>query len=160
MLNHPNGNLTIAESFRGWDLEQIESICVVYLRQHEEAYGVRKMLQKQFEKLGLSQRLNLVMIEQSDSQPHTVYQALVSSGIQGPILIKDADNYFSYSPKPGNTVCYTNISEIKRGNVTNKSYILLSDQGMVMNIVEKRLISDTFCAGGYGFAQAGEFCGS
>lgn len=158
MLNHPNGNLMIAESFRGWDMRHVKSIQVIYLREHDEIYGVRKMLEKQFSKLGLSELLNLVMIEQSDSQPHTVYQALVTSGIDGSILIKDADNYFAYSPKPGNTVCYANIGEIKRGNVTNKSYILLNDQGMVVNIVEKRLISETFCTGGYGFAQASEFC--
>jgi len=61
----------IAESFRGWDLSKVESIQVVYLRQHEETYGVHKMLQKQFEKLGLSERLHLVMIEKKRfSAPH------------------------------------------------------------------------------------------
>lgn len=158
MLNHPNGNLMIAESFRGWNLDEVESILVVFLREHDEMYGARKMLEKQFAKLGLSNRLNLVMIEQSNSQPHTVYQALKSSGIQGPILIKDADNYFSHTPQPGNTVCFANVSAVKHGNVTNKSYIVLNDQGIIVNIVEKRLISDTFCTGGYGFADANEFC--
>ena len=31
------------------------------------------------------------------------------------------------------------------------------DRGRVLNIVEKRVISDTFCVGGYGFADAGAF---
>ncbi len=157
MLNHPNGNLIIAESIRGWDLSDIEEIVVVCLRQHDEKYGAQAMLHKQFAKLGLVGKLHVVVIEQSNSQPHTVYQALKLASISGPILIKDSDNYFFHTPKAGNTVCYATIADINRGNVINKSYILMNEAGTVLNIVEKRMISDTFCVGGYGFGEAADF---
>lgn len=158
MLTHPNGNLMITESFQGWDLSQIGDILVIALRQHEEKFQVRQMLHKQFAKLGLAEKLRVVLIEKSESQPHTVYQGLQATGIHGPIFIKDSDNFFDCTLSSGNLICYANISDVKRGNVANKSYILLNDQGNVLNIVEKRLISDTFCTGGYIFASAVDFC--
>jgi hypothetical protein len=146
----------IAESIRGWNLADVEEIIVVCLRQHDEKYGAQKLLERQFSKLGLDEKLRVVVIDESDSQPHTVYQALKKLNIAGPILIKDSDNYFHHRPRPENTVCYADIADINRGNVINKSYLLMNDAGVVLNIVEKRIISETFCAGGYGFIDAAE----
>lgn len=157
MLNHPNGNLMLAQSFFQWDLENVESIVVICLRQHEEQYNVQNMLSKQFAKLGLLDKLHVVIIEQSNSQPHSVYQGLMKTGISGPIFIKDSDNYFYCSPKGINEVCFANISDYNGQNVGNKSYIVMNEVGSIVNIVEKRIISDTFCTGGYGFADAGDF---
>ena len=39
----------------------------------------------------------------------------------------------------------------------NKSYVKLGQNATIEQIVEKRVISDTFCVGGYGFAAAEEF---
>ncbi|MGH7710513.1 MAG: hypothetical protein ACREOG_04485, partial [Gemmatimonadaceae bacterium] len=39
----------------------------------------------------------------------------------------------------------------------NKSYVELDQEGRVTNIVEKHVISNTFCVGGYGFASGTEF---
>jgi hypothetical protein len=158
MLTHPNGNLMIAESFHGWDLSPVEKILIVALRQHDEQYAVQSMLHKQFKKLGLADKLQIVIIEGSQSQPDTVYQGLKLAEVQGPIFIKDSDNYFTHTLSPGNSVCYGHIDAVTRGPVTNKSYILLNEQKTIINIVEKRLISETFCCGGYGFASADEFC--
>ncbi len=157
MLNHPNGNLMLAQSFLGWDLRAVESIVVICLRQHDEQYQVQQMLAKQFAKLGLLEKLRVVVIEQSDSQPHSVYQGLMQAGISGPIFIKDLDNYFSHTPKGLNEICFASISDYNSQNVANKSYIVMNEVGGIINIVEKRIISDTFCTGGYGFADAGDF---
>lgn len=157
MLNHPNGNLMLVQSFYQWDLKNVECIVVICLRQHVDQYNVQNMLSKQFEKLGLLDKLQIIVIEQSNSQPHTVYQGLLKADISGPIFIKDSDNYFSCSPKEINEVCFANISDYDRQNVGNKSYIVMNELGSIVNIVEKRIISDSFCTGGYGFASAGDY---
>jgi len=157
MLNHPNGNLMIVESFREWQLSEIQEIVIICLNKHEEQYGVRMMLRKQFAKLGLANRLQIVLIEHSESQPHTVYQGINQVGIRGSILIKDSDNYFSHIPRPGNLVCYAPLAKLMHGKPANKSYILMNETGGILNIVEKRIVSDTFCTGGYGFEEAEEF---
>lgn len=40
----------------------------------------------------------------------------------------------------------------------HKSYIALDDQFYITNIIEKKIISRYFNAGGYVFASANEFC--
>lgn len=158
MLTHPNGNLMLAESFKGLDLSQVDGILIICLAQHEQQYGVRHMLEKQFRKLNLLDKLHIAIIERSDSQPHTVYQGIQQAQITGSIFIKDSDNFFSFVPMPGNRVCYSTLGDLNQGRPANKSYILMNETSLVLNIVEKRIISDTFCCGGYGFVEASEFC--
>ena len=43
-------------------------------------------------------------------------------------------------------------------NARTKSYVDLDVNDVVTNIVEKKVISSTFSSGGYGFADAKEFC--
>ena len=45
-------------------------------------------------------------------------------------------------------------------NARNKSYIQLDVNGILTNIVEKNVVSSTFSCGGYGFADAQDFCSS
>lgn len=156
MLTHPNGNLMLAESFRGLDLTRIESVCVIGLQRHQDEYDVAGMLARQFAKLGLGSKLRLALIESSESQPDTVCQGIEALGITGPILVKDSDNQFRYDPEPDNSVCCMRLGDAGVVDATNKSYVMVSDTGSVVNIVEKRVVSDTFCVGGYSFADAAE----
>lgn len=157
LLTHPNGNLMVAESIRGLKPECFDEVVVVCLEEHCREYGAAAALEKQFLKTGLLEKLRVTVIERSESQPHTVYQALVRHAVDGPIFIKDSDNYFQADPRAGNVVCYVPIGDLMSVNAANKSYVLLSEDGVIQNIVEKRIISSTFCAGGYGFADAGDF---
>ncbi len=139
------------------DLSKVSSIVVVGLKEHDEKYHTCDILNKQFTKLGIQGLLRLVMIEKSFSQPDTVSQGIKALGIKGPVLIKDSDNFFIHEVKPGNFICYAQIADLDRGNPTNKSYLVMNEAGFVINIVEKKLISDCFCCGAYGFTEASQF---
>ena len=154
MLTHPQGDLMLVEAFKGINLAHVESIVVICLRRHHEEYGVENMLIRQFEKINLKDKLKIAIIESSTSQPHTIYQGIKLLNITGPILVKDSDNFFKYTPKPGNAVCYLHLADANIRTAANKSYIMLNEMGSVVNIVEKRIISDTFCVGGYSFSDA------
>jgi len=156
-LTHPNGNLMLVESIKGINLSKIDSITVIGIQEHQDKYNIIKMVQKQFKKLNLHNKLQTVIIKNTKSQPHTVYQGIKSLNLKGPILIKDSDNYFEYDPKPGNRVCFANLSNVTIKKAGNKSYVLLTEANSVVNIVEKRIISDTFCVGGYSFKDASQF---
>jgi len=157
MLTHPNGNLMVAESISGIDLSSVDEILPICLEKHELEFGVVEVLHRQFKKLGLPKRLSPVVITDSSSQPHTVYQCIRDRSLTGPILIKDCDNYFRCTPIEGNCIGFSRLSESGRITAGNKSYINLTDKGVVLNIVEKRVLSDTFCCGIYGFKKAEEF---
>jgi len=157
MLNHPNGNLMLVESFSGIDLANIETIVVICLKQHYDKYGVKSMLERQFQKINIKDKLKIVVIDSSKSQPHTVYQGIKSLNITGPILIKDSDNYFIYKPQMDNSICYLRLAKARIRTAANKSYIMMNESGSIINIAEKHIISDTFCVGGYSFAEASKF---
>lgn len=157
LLTHPSGDLMLAESIKGLELEKFEEIVVICLKSHVENYEAEDVLKRQFEKMELQQKLRVVIIDESESQPHTVYQGLLAAGIKGKIFIKDSDNYFKCPAVEGNVVSYVSIANLKKVNAANKSYVFINENGIVNNIVEKQVISETFCAGGYGFESAEEF---
>src|SRR5258705_4627615 len=157
LLNHPNGNLMLLESIKGVDLKKFKKIYIICLKEHDKKYGAKSIVEKQFKKIGLLNKIKVVLVNQSDSQPHTVAQAIIKQKISGKIFIKDSDNFFTFKPTGENTIYFTGLNDVKKVEAVNKSYVLLSEENKVLNIVEKQVISDTFCVGGYSFASASEF---
>ncbi len=106
----------------------------------------------------------------SSSQPETVYKGLqVASNLGKPVtgnfMVKDCDNYWvpkrlSYPyifKELGSYVVYANLSEYPDVPAQNKSYITFDGLGVIDNIVEKKVISDNFCVGGYGFESVRDY---
>ena len=81
--------------------------------------------------------------------------------INGSILIKDCDNKFSvedkYLKNIENSIYAININTQDLVDAKNKSYIEKNAYNNVINIVEKKIISDFFCCGGYGFKSSKDF---
>jgi len=59
--------------------------------------------------------------------------------------------------KYGTLVAVADLNSLSFVNPRNKSYATINDDGMVTNIVEKQVISNTFCCGAYGFEKAEEY---
>ena len=74
-------------------------------------------------------------------------------------IIKDCDNSFkvNVTSLDNNFVSYCNLSNLKGSDVASKSYLQLDNMGIIANIVEKKVISDKFCCGGYYFKSSNEF---
>ena len=89
------------------------------------------MLKLQFKKLGLSNAKVVVLDEPTTSQAETVYRTVNCENIEGAIFVKDPDGYFC-----GDFTIANNIT----------------------NIIEKKIISRFFNAGGYIFDDAAVFC--
>ena len=101
--------------------------------------------------------INYVIIDKPTRGPaDTVYQIIKQAGIRlSPILIKDCDSFFEHEITDGNYVCVSNISQheiLKK--LSSKSFTVANDQGIITDIVEKEVVSDTFCVGGYKFQSA------
>ena len=117
------------------------------------------ILRQAFARFG--DRLHIVTLpEFTSGQAETVYQAIGAAGITGPVLVKDCDNYLAWDDGGDiqNFVIVGNLNRLRdTTNVAAKSYAALDKNGIVQDIVEKRIISDTFCAGAYQFASAEAF---
>ena len=102
----------------------------------------------------------IVLPERTTGPADTVYQIIKAAEIapSEEILIKDCDSFFEHEYQEGNYVCVSSIKDhevLKK--LGSKSFIVSNDQGIITSIIEKQVVSDKFCVGGYKFASAGMF---
>lgn len=158
MLTHPSGKFMVIEAIRGLNLDEFEFIYFIYLTEHENQHSFLKGFKEELEDARLHKKIKFVGLDEpTRDQPETVLQGIVKGGIKGPILIKDSDNYFQATIHPRNAVCYADLNKVGLIKPRNKSYVTIDAQGNVLNIVEKLVISSSFCVGGYSFANAQSF---
>ena len=128
------------------------------LKEHDEKYHAKEFIHHELAKV---KKINIIELENPTTGPaHTVYEIIKQSKIDynSPIFIKDCDSFFNHEVTPGNYVCVSNIKDhsvLKK--LSSKSFIITNNQGIITNIVEKSVVSDKFCVGGYKFNRAGDF---
>lgn len=158
MLTHPNGNLMLAEAIRGLTFGSLEKIYLTVLAAHLEEFKCLDGIKKQFRQIGLADKLVVVALDNpTQSQPETVARAIEKENIKGPICIKDSDNFFKLKVPETNFVSVVDLNQVGFVNPGNKSYADVNENHFVTNIVEKRVISNFFCSGAYGFEDAQEY---
>ena len=74
--------------------------------------------------------------------------------IEGNIFIKDCDDYFNVDNLEADTVCVYSLQKLDEVIAKNKSYVDIDNNGYVKTIVEKRVISELFCCGGYSLSDS------
>ena len=160
MLSHPMTNrLMVTEAISGLNLDFFDNIYFICLQQHEDKYSFMKGFVAELDDAGLRAKSNIVLLpEQTDSQSETVYTFLSGYDLDGFIFIKDSDGFYRCDVEEKNQVAYFDLNDMDDINARTKSYVDLDVNNVVTNIVEKKVISSTFSSGGYGFADAKEFC--
>lgn len=159
MLTHPKGNWMLIESIRGLPLDQFHKIIVVGLSEVLGKDDIVNGLISQFEQMQVADKVEILQLSSpTKNQAQTVYECIKNLQVVGSIFIKDCDNYFAVNNLPKNNyVCYIDLNKHDNIFAVSKSYIRLKNN-VVTNIIEKQVISNTFCCGGYGFASADEYC--
>jgi len=161
LLIHPNGNLMITEAIRGLDLSQFDKILVIGLIEHQNKYNFRTAIIDEFthELYIPKEKIIILEIQPTNNQPTTIYKGLQLANItEGSILIKDCDNYFELNSKyENNFIAVSDLHKFKEINASNKSYINIGKNNTITNIVEKEVIGNLFCCGGYYFDDVTQF---
>jgi len=160
MLSHPMTNrLMVTEAISGLNLDFFDKIYFLCLQEHEDKYSFMKGFLAELDDVELRAKSNIVLLpRQTNSQSETVYTFLNEYNVDGFIFIKDSDGFYCCNVEERNQVAYFDLNDMDDINARTKSYIDLDVNDVVTNIVEKRVISSTFSSGGYGFADAKEFC--
>jgi len=161
MLTHPMENRFMGiESITGLNLEFFDNIYYVCLSDHEKKYNFFDGFMSELEELGIKDKSKFLFLsEQTSSQSETVYKAIQTAEIDGFIFIKDSDGYYECNiTDENNQVAFFDLNDMDDINARTKSYIEFDINGLITNIVEKKVISSTFSVGGYGFSSAEEFC--
>ena len=155
-LTHPSGNWMLIESLLGLNLENYELIVAVFLKMHLDSFNLRSGVIKALEALG--RPYEIVELErETSSQSETVVKAIEQINITGQILVKDCDAFFLSEYQEGNFVHVHSLQQVGNVNASSKSYVDIDTNNLVKTIVEKEVISNAFCCGGYGFSEASKF---
>jgi len=161
LLTMPNGKLMIEESVSRINCKFFKKIFIVVLKKHIDKFCNKKLLLNSL-RANISPKVELIELEKPTScQAETVLLAIKKKKINGAILVKDCDNKFSieerYLKNINNSIYAIDINTQDLIDAKNKSYIETNAYNNVINIVEKKIISDLFCCGGYGFKSSKEF---
>ena len=154
LLTHPSGKSMLQESIQGLCLKNVDRIVAIVLQEHEDTFGFAEAIAKDID----DERFEFCFLEQqTDNQPQTIAEGIRKAKIKGSFVCKDSDNYFQSKLPSGNYVGGIDLREVGHINAGNKSYVTTGINGEVTNVVEKDVISNTFCCGLYGFADAEEY---
>lgn len=148
------------ESIMGLNLDVFDQIKFICLKQHQDAYGFLDGFIEELADNSLGNKSEVVLLDEStESQSETVCVAIKKLGLEGFIFVKDSDNYFRLDVESfGNQVAYFDLSNCNSIDPRSKSYVQIDSNGLLTNIVEKKVLGPFFSVGGYGFEDASEFC--
>lgn len=157
LLTMPDGKLMIEKSVELIDLSLFSRIIIVCLKEHLEKYASKENLIDSFKRAtGYVPEL-IQLDEATSSQSETIAKAIKLGKISESFFIKDCDNIFRCEPVEKNTIATIDLNAIDLVDAKNKSYVDSDSLGFISNIVEKQVISNQFCCGGYGFSSAESF---
>ncbi len=158
LLTHPSGEIMLVEGLRLLDLRGFERIIVTVTQAQIESYDVGLILEQAFSSVP---KFELCVLPGVTSGPlETVVVTISKKNVVGPVVIKDSDNCVGASVADilgrENFVVGSSLRENRVRNPENKSYLLINEQGFLVDIVEKRIRSELMCAGVYGFSSASD----
>lgn len=161
--DNESGKINCIKSIEGLHLNYLDTFNRIYfviLDKHEKQYHVS-------EKIMLSIKNSMLKgIEcvftflecPTSSQAETIYTEIKKYNITGPIFIKDADNMcILNSDIKNNSVLVYPLENTPIVDPQHKSYVAVDDQNFVVNIIEKKVVSNLFNCGGYSFSSALDF---
>ena len=154
---HPNGKLLIERSIEGVFSDKYRRVLIVLLKEDTEHFDAESIIVQEVK----GYPLEFVLLDQLTSGPaETVYQAIQKANVTEQVVVKDADNYLKTEEVPqGNFVAGLDLNTWERDvhNLRNKSFLIVNEQGNLLDIIEKRVRSDVICLGLYGFKRAADF---
>ena len=153
-----DGVMHCIRALKSLDLSKFDHIYITILRHLDQQYALTERLQLQFRINGITNAEIVVLDEPTRSEPETIYQTILQKHIQGSIFIKDADCSFTGEDTTGNAIVIHPLEQLDWVNPKNKSYVSVDDMYYITNIIEKRIVSHYFTAGGYSFESAATYC--
>jgi hypothetical protein len=153
----PDGKLMIEKSVEKFDLTKFDKVLIVCLKEHVDQY----LSESNFNQILFNiagEKAEAVMLDQpTSSQSETVINALKIGEVSGSFFVKDCDNMFEFDYDGGNEIAVIDLNSVELIDAKNKSYVETNSLRRVSNIVEKQVVSNLFCCGGYGFENAKKF---
>ena len=133
-----------------------QDVHIVILKEHDEKYNVSSVIEKLY---GSNKNVRLHILDEETAGPaETVYKVSKTLADNEPLFIKDCDSFFKGDFRKDNHICVVDLRKnLDITKVAAKSFAVTNNQMMITNVVEKSVVSNYICVGGYGFENAKEF---
>ena len=147
LLTHPTGDLMIKKVLDASNYKEFDRVVISILRDHCNRHGADTILRQIF-----GPDIDILILEEPTSSPaETVYLTIKNAGVTGQIIIKDSDCIVeSNSMYTKNSIVGMEIdssSDVEK--IQTKSFIVKNDDDIILDIIEKEVVSNIICLGVY-----------
>jgi len=159
LLSHPEGEIMVQKSISGLNLDQFDRVIITIVKEHVEQFEADTILNQVFD-FNNSKFELFILDDFTSCQAETVYLTLIGKDVKGKFAVKDSDNYIGVEiPENWDIVVGLNINDYGRElyRLKSKSYLILNEQGIITDIIEKKIKSEVISIGLYGFNDASKF---
>ena len=152
MLTLPDGELALARAVSSLPADSYGRTIIAVRAEHETKYQATALLQRVF---GPETEV-LVLPHDTRGPAETVAEMIGRGSVKGAFAVKDADSFFDPAPLPAGS--FVALSDVRTAphmtNVGAKSFAVVNENNLVVEMVEKSLISNFVSVGLYGFEDA------
>lgn len=160
LLKYPDGNLMVKKAIDGLPLSEYDRIIVTAVKTHVDEYEVKKKLDMALQGLPCNYEL-CILKDFTSCQAETVYKTLKQCAVTGSFSVKDSDNYIKLTNSDNaDFVAGVDMHKFPREieRLSSKSFLMVNDQGIITDIIEKKIVSQYISIGMYGFSSTNLFC--
>jgi hypothetical protein len=155
MLTLPDGELALARAAASLPADAYDRVVVAVRAEHEARYQTDALLKRVF---GASVEVQVLAFD-TRGPADTVAEMVMGSEVEGPFAIKDADSFFEPAALPDTG--FVALSDIRKNphmsNVGAKSFAVINENNLVVEMIEKSLASNFVSVGLYGFSDAAAY---
>ena len=153
------GRMNIISNMIDLPLSDFDKIYIVVNQRIDEIYNIKNMLNVQLKNEEFGDKTHIVVVKNTRNVVDTVLQTIAQIPYNKfGVFIKDADASFNITELNNENTVYTyKLEDVKEINPSSKSYVSTTSDDVVLNIIEKRVISSEFCVGGYYFNDIKKF---
>ncbi|MBE6444387.1 MAG: hypothetical protein E7020_06980 [Alphaproteobacteria bacterium] len=158
MLTHPDGKLMIEKAMEKINVDVFDRIIITIVKPHDEKYEAKLIMEQVFNN---NPKIEICMLDDfTSSASETVYLTLKKMNVEGAFVIKDSDNRVevNFNKQIKNSIVGYNLHEHPDiTNIPGKSFLIVNEQGIIHDIIEKQVVSNIICLGVYCFENALDF---
>ena len=147
LLTHPEGKLMIEEVLDSISYAEFDRVIITVLQKHCEDNDAKVILQQVF-----GNKVEIVVLKEStNSAVETILKTIELADVKGEIIIKDSDCLVrARVPDKANYIVGVNVEKNKHvTKLQSKSFIVKNEDNIVVDIIEKQVVSNIVCVGVY-----------
>lgn len=158
MLTHPDGKLMVEKAMENINIEVFDRIIITIVKPHDEKYDAKLIMEQVFAD---NPKVEICLLDDfTSSASETIYLTLKKMNVSGAFVIKDSDNcvgvHFEKNIK--NMIVGYDIHEHRDvTNIPGKSFLIVNEQNIIQDIIEKKVVSSIICLGVYCFENVNDF---